>query len=161
MANPVEWSILEAFRTTIAAATTAGGYNFDLTGTDQVVVGEAPFGPDLLPFVAIAFGGNRTEHGPRLGQYKPTTTVIIGAMAAYTADTPASRTQAVLQLGYDIRRALELARNDPGSTLMALVLDLIVTSEADLVGDEPEMDQQYAKIAITVEVYRQRNAGAA
>lgn len=156
MADPVEWSILEAVRTAIAAVTTGGGYNNTLSGTDQVVVGEAPFAPDLLPFAAVAFGGNRTEHGPRLGQYKPTTMVVIGAMTAYTADTPSSRTRAALQLAYDIRSALESDR-----TLGGLVLDLIVTSETDLAGDEPEMDAQYARIVLTVEVYRQRNAGAA
>lgn len=164
MADPIEWTILDRIKSTIQGITPGGGYNFDFSATDAVIVGQGPSIPDVLPFACIAWAGNRTVHGARLGKYTPTTTLVIGAMVPSSADGSGSRTRAALQAAYDIRKALETNRmlmSSPPSSADGVVYDLIVSSESDIEGDEPEMPHEYAQILLTVEVWRERIAGAA
>lgn len=160
MADPREWLILDAIRARLATINGSGIYTYDLSGSDQVVITDMPIDPQVLPFASVTFGGIRTERGEVLTQYAPTLTVNIGILAQYTAETPSSRTRAVLALLYDVRRALEADRHLIVDGV-ALAYDLCITREDSLVGDSPEMDASYIGISVEVTVYRARDPGGA
>lgn len=164
MADPIEWTILSRVAATVAGITPGGGYNYDFSATDAVIVGEAVLLPDVLPFACVAWAGNQTTHQERLGKYKPSTRIVVGLMVPYTSDTPGGRTRAALQAAYDVRKALESNRSlmsSPPSSADGIVYDLLVSSESEITGDEPDVPAEYAQILLTVEVWRERTAGAA
>ena len=67
MGSP-ERTIMNQIKTTLATITTGGGYNYDLSGDDQVQIG-GKFIPDRIPAAYIFAGGNkfctqRRKNGP-------------------------------------------------------------------------------------------------
>ena len=160
MADPLDWSILDAVRGCLAGINGAGGYAYDLSGTDQVQITDMPLVSEVLPFASVTLRGVGRRPGEALSTLMDTLAVDIGVLATYTQETPSSRQRAVLALLYDVRRALEADRCLTVSGT-CLALDTVITREDFLMGDSPEWDASYIGVSLTVEVTRQRVPGAA
>lgn len=125
-------AIIDQLVTTIALVNGAGGYVHDLSGTDQVVVGELLM-PDRVPMVSISLDRLASEDGPSLGEYRRTATWTLVGWTAATADTAIARIKAACDLLDDLCTALEGAR-----TLGGIIYDLRLDGVAF---DGAEIDQ--------------------
>jgi len=156
LADPIEKQLLDRLQVDIAAITVAGGYNYDLNGTDTVKQSGIPFIFDTIPGVAIAFERTQAEPGTPLTRYKCLSTFTVGIVVPYAAETTISRTLAALKAAQDIRKALELDR-----TLNGLCYSLNVDSVQVLSGDDPELDAQYAAAQLSISVWHEHLPGGA
>lgn len=104
----VEVDIIERVQTDLQGIT-GGGYTYDLSGSDQVVVGET-FAPHRVPGVYVFPGSIRSSQSAGttlLTAYDRTMTVQIEGWVAPTTDTPGAALLAALNLGSDMMKALE------------------------------------------------------
>ena len=156
MADSTAKTCLSRIKTDLAGINgSGGGYNYDFSGTGSAVIAKMPIIYDRVPMAFCWWVGESNEHAPQLGRYKTMIRFGVGAAVAYAADTPESHTLAALNASSDLRKALEADR-----TLNGNVLDLIVLSMEDLVGDVIEADPGLAIVGGIVEVYHHRTAGA-
>ena len=125
-----EVDILERIQTDLQGIT-GGGYTYDLSGDDQVVLEES-FAPHRIPG-AYVFGGevrsSLNAGRTLLTHYDRTMTVQIEGWVAPETAAPGKAVRAALNLGSDIMKALENDR-----TLNDNVQD-IVMSMVSLDGD--------------------------
>lgn len=155
MPDSGEYLLLDAVRDRLAGVTPGNGYTYDLSATDQIVIGDAPVYPDRLPMVSVAYVRTEQQHGRALGQYVAKTTVLVGAVATYTADLRETRAKAALDLASDIRQRLEGDR-----TVAGYADDIIVTRVYDLSGDEPDIEVPVVQVLVEAVIDWTRNAGS-
>lgn len=157
VADPLEWTILERVVAVLAAITTGGGYNFDLSGSGQAYIGDPEVPPMVLPCAAVSWVSDEAADGQPLGKYRITSRMEVFVMTTWTDETSSGHTRALLQLVYDVRKALEADR-----TLNANVYDLIVERVDDASGvTRGAVGPTVVGAVLTVRVWRERNAAAA
>ena len=114
-----ETDIIERIQTDLQGVT-GSGYTYDLSGSDQVVIGES-FAPHRVPGVYVFPGSIKSSQGPGtvLSRYDRQMLVQIEGWVAPTTDTPGTALKGALNLGSDIMKAIENDR-----TLNANVRDV-------------------------------------
>lgn len=150
MAN-VAGAIRAAIKTALAKNTTAGGYFYDLTGTDQVVQGwyDAPPRTGLAQ-VMIAHWTVSTTPGPPLSQESVTAEFLLMAWAPATADTADARATASEQIADDVAKRLRIATRTSGEDIAALSTPILeVAIQFEPVAPLEQDVAAWAQIAIT------------
>jgi hypothetical protein len=107
-----EVDIIERIKADLEGVT-GSGYAYDLSGSDQVVVGET-FAPHRVPGVYIFPGQVRSGQSAGktlLTSYDRTFNLQIEGWVAPTTDTPGEALKAALNLGSDVMKALENDRS--------------------------------------------------
>jgi len=108
----------------------AGGYTYDVSGTDQVIL-DRPITADRLPMVAVYPRGITTvREGVPLGYHGRLLTVEILGFVTYAADTAQSAVYAAMDFADDIATAIEAAEAYmlgtsavPGATALEVKVD--------------------------------------
>lgn len=142
--------ILEAVQTALGAVDGTGGYTYDLSGSNAVVLFDGP--PRSPPFVNLsAARGVSAEHGLSLGDYKRTMVVeVFGCVSG--SDTPGDRGLDALDLADDITAALEADRSLGG---LAVDLTVRLVGVAGMVERAPGL----GACALEVEIYWYAHSG--
>jgi hypothetical protein len=112
-----ERTILAAIQTQIQNVNGAGSYTFDLSGNDQVVIGEA-FQPTRVPCCHVYFLNVTTAQTPGttvLTRYDRTMSVQAEGWCAAENSTPGNAALEAVDLMDDIMRALEADRSLGGN----------------------------------------------
>ncbi len=112
-----ERTILAAIQTQIQNVNGSGSYTFNLSGTDQVVLGES-FQPHRVPGCYVYFLNVTTAQTPgttRLTAYDRTMNVQVEGWCAAENSTPGNAALEAVDLMDDIMRALEADRSLGGS----------------------------------------------
>lgn len=106
-------SIIENIKSQIASNVDgSGSYTYDLTGSDQVVIGEA-FQPHRVPGAYVFFGGGTTAQTPGttvLSRYDRTMVCQVEGWVAADSAAPGEAAMDALDLCDDIMRAIESDR---------------------------------------------------
>ena len=124
--STVVGDIRAAIKTALAANTVAGGYHYDLTGSDQVVQGWTERPPrTALACVMIADWMVTIEPGAPLTQLTNRATFLLWAWAPLTTDTSDSRATACEQVAYDVVLCLRKATIDNGGGIRSLSTQII------------------------------------
>ena len=113
----LERTILNQIKTQIGNVNGSGSYTADLSGSDQVCIGES-FSPHRLPGVYIYPNGITTTQAAGrtvLTRFDRTMTVQIEAWTAATSSAPGTALLDALDLQDDIMRALESDRSLGGN----------------------------------------------
>lgn len=127
-----EVSILAALRTGIAAIDGTGSYNYTLTGTDCVTVGDFVIENSLVPRVSVMAGDIGTGEAGAMTYRRRTLQIDVVGVAVPTEQTPAQRTYAALYLLTDIRQKIEAMLLV--DRLSGLVIDLEFIAERGVDG---------------------------
>ena len=112
-----ERTILSAIQTQIQGVNGSGSYTFNLSGGDQVVLGES-FQPHRVPGCYVYFLGlstAQTPGTPALTRYDRTMTVQLEAWCAAESSAPGNAALEAVDLMDDIMRALESDRSLGGN----------------------------------------------
>ena len=150
-----ERTILAAIQTQIQNVNGAGSYTFNLSGTDQVVLGEA-FQPHRIPGCYVYFLNVTTAQTPgttRLNAYDRVMTVQAEAWCAAENSTPGNAALEAVDLMDDIMRALEADRSLDGN-----VRDIEISASSL---DGQELDRPGLGLAILSLVVRYTEAAGA
>ena len=113
----LERTILNQIKTQIGNVNGSGSYSADLSGSDQVCIGES-FAPHRLPGCYIYPNGINTSQAAGrtvLTRYDRTMSVQIEAWTAATSSAPGTALLDALDLQDDIMRALEADRSLGGN----------------------------------------------
>ena len=153
MGSP-ERTIMNQIKTTLATITTGGGYNYELSGDDQVQIG-GKFLPDRIP-AAYIFAGETSSAlnagRTALNSYSRTQPVTIEMWIGSNSTDPAEQHLAPLDAQNDVMKILESDR-----TLNGNVDDLIINANrADEVPELPGV----ALVVFTVTLTYREVAGA-
>jgi hypothetical protein len=126
-----ETDIIERIQTDLQGVT-GSGYTYDLSGSDQCVIGES-FAPHRVPGVYIFPGSIKSTQGPGtvLTRYDRTMLVQIEGWVAPTSDTPGAALKGALDLGSDIMKAIENDRT-LNSNVHDVQMDMISFDGAEL-----------------------------
>jgi hypothetical protein len=145
--------ILTQLKTVLQGINGAGGYTYDLSGDDQVYIGEG-LTPPRYPAAAVYLLSVQGAHGAQLGRYTRTASIQIQAWVAAQSSDPGERAMCAADLLDDIMAAVEADRKLNGN-----VKDLIFVQSGTLNGDE--MGVPGCGIAIAnLETYFTVNSGA-
>ena len=112
-----ERTILTAIQTQIQNVNGSGSYTFNLSGADQVVLGES-FQPHRVPGCYVYFlnvSTAQTGGSTRLNAYDRTMTCQVEAWVAAENSTPGNAALEAVDLMDDIMRALEADRSLDGN----------------------------------------------
>ena len=140
----LERTILNQIKTQIATVNGSGSYTADLSGSDQVVIGET-FAPHRLPGCYIYPNGITTTQAAGrtvLPRYDRNMSVQIEAWTAATSSAPGTALLDALDLQDDIMRALESDRSLGGN-----VRDLEISASAF---DGHELDRPGLGLAVLI-----------
>ena len=145
--------IRAAIKTALAANTVAGGYHYDLTGSDQVMQGWVDRPPRAgLAHVMVAHWDVTIEPGQPLTQNTNRATFFLEASAPTTVDTSDARTTAAEQLASDVLKCLRKATIDTGGGIRAITSAQVTDLTFD-VEPLPTLDGEifeWAQVAIKV-----------
>lgn len=153
MASSKIRAILGQLKTVLQGINGAGGHTYDLSGDDQVVIGEGTT-PPRYPAAAVYLLSVRGQHGAQLGRYTRIATLQIQAWTSATSSDPGERAMAAADLLDDIMAAVEADRKLNGN-----VKDLIFIDSGTLHGDEVGIPGCGIAIA-NLETYFTVNSGA-
>lgn len=150
----LERTIVNQVKTQIANVNGSGSYTHDLSGSDQVVIGEA-FSPHRLPGAYVYVNGIKTQQTARrtvLTRYDRQMEIQIEAWCAATNSSAGTTILDALDLTDDIMRALETDR-----TLSNNVRDIEIEASAY---DGQELDRPSLGLAVlTLTVLYTETAG--
>lgn len=125
-------SIMGALRTKLQGINGSGGYVNNLSGDDQVLLGEYGH-PPRVPAVAVYPVGQLGTHGLQLGRYTRTMNFQIQGWVAATSDAPSERVMAACDLLDDVMTAIEADRKLSG-TVRDLIFDQVTAFNGDEAG---------------------------
>jgi hypothetical protein len=140
-------------RDAIVTALAASHTHYDLSATDRVMVGRYSAPPGSSAFVAVA---NPTIEGQADGltlrDHAYVYTIDIRGWAPVTADTPATRGAAALNLASDIVKAIKDARYNTGGGLKAInaVRGIPRFDVTELDGEEWDLPPGWASCFVVV-----------
>ena len=140
----LERTILNQIKTQIATVNGSGSFTADLSGSDQVVIGES-FSPGRIPCAYIYPNGITTTQAAGrtvLTRYDRNMSVQIEAWTAATSSAPGTALLDALDLQDDIMRALESDRSLGGN-----VRDLEISASAF---DGHELDRPGLGLAVLI-----------
>ena len=125
MGSP-ERTILTQLKSTLATVTTSGGYNYDLSGADQVHIG-GTFLPDRVPSAYIFAGTTTSALIPgrtALNSYGRTQLVTVEMWIGNNSTDPAESHLSALDAQHDLMMVIESDRTIGGN-----VDDVIINAE--------------------------------
>ena len=143
-------TVIAAVKTRLQLINGAGGYVYDLSAADQVVL-HAPVTPTTMPCLGVYFLDMRSEQQAGrepLGYYRRTLRVAILGFVAGVSDSPSDRMLAAADLLDDISTALESDRTLGTS----VALDVIIQGEA-LSGSEDDLPSTVGIVQAVAEIW--------
>ena len=124
-----ERAIVEALATLLRGIAGTGGYVFDFSGTDKVVIGAPPTENALVPRVFLSPRGTSVEPGGALNLRQRSFEVEIWGFASPTSQTGSERCLIALDLAAELRTKIETELASPSLRLGGLVYDFGVQTE--------------------------------
>lgn len=155
-------ALRDAVKAAIAVNHSSGSGTYDLSATDQVQIGRAFSPPGSAAFVCVA---TPTLQGTRDGatnrDHAYIATIDIQGWVPVTADTPAARSTAALNLMGDIASAVKASRYDAGGAIRAIneVRDLVKIDLTEIEGEEFGVPPDFASVFGTLEFLVAINRG--
>lgn len=146
-------TILTSLKTLVQGINGAGGYVHNLSGNDQVFIGEL-VRPERYPAVAVYPLGQHGAHGLQLGRFKRTQNFQIQGWTQAASDSPQERVLMACDLLDDVMTAIEADRTIGGN-----VYDLLFLEVSAFNGDEAGVPG-FGVMVCTLQLWWHTNSGA-